>query len=374
MQRRSRGIITPSDWPWIVAPQALKRATCNEHNKERMKTPNSRSTCSLVGLVSYLEMPQHKVVNMRRKREKGATTKAKPSPEKKPEKLRRTRSKRRKQSTSDNDSDNEIVQAPDTVSVTEQNAEETCIQEKSPEDSQDQVWQVKTAEGTGDEGDIKKLKICLTRPPLTPESCDKSPKSKRRHTRATSLSDTASIEGSDEKKKIKHRSKWSISEVSETSEKKCSPQPNDSDQETNVQPEVTNVNVGIKADEEEPPKQIQQSEKKEVENVANVDNVDKEPIFIESETKISDESCTQIEQSTTVENTVKDEEDETNLSSEKVTSPERKRSMSIDKSEILEIHAEESKIEISEHGITESQKEDTMGEESNGGMTHIAEQ
>lgn len=320
---------------------------------------------------------------MRRKREKGAAAKAKPSPEKKPEKLKRTRSKRRKQSTSDNDSGDEIGQAPEMISMTNKNDEETSTKEDSPQDSQDQVWQVKTAEGSGDGGEIQKLKICLKRPPSTPESGDRSPRSKRRHASTASLSDATSTEGSEEKKK-KHRSKRSMCDVSEIVEKHSDPQPKESDQEPSVKPEITSEIVvasaekDISATEKESCEQPQISQEilnEQTDLEQPVDNNDKNSPSTEPEptTIPKDESDCQIKP--IEENIIKDKETDTNVTSENVHNPERKRSVSVDKSEILELHAEESKGDISEHGITECGKEDTsVGEqESDAGVIHKEE-
>ncbi|XP_075991769.1 uncharacterized protein LOC142987103 [Anticarsia gemmatalis] len=147
---------------------------------------------------------------MRRKSERTASKKAKASPEKKVEKAKRTRTRRRKQSTSsDNDSPDEgsPVREVEAVAEPEKKPPQTPVKEDSPEEAQDQVWRVKASEG--DVGEIQKLKICLTRPPSTPERVDRSPRSKRKHSRATSSSDTPSVEGVDEKKKTRHRSRRS---------------------------------------------------------------------------------------------------------------------------------------------------------------------
>ncbi|KPJ11944.1 Venom dipeptidyl peptidase 4 [Papilio machaon] len=159
---------------------------------------------------------------MRRKRERSTTAKSKASPEKKVEKVRRTRGRRRKQSTSSgNESGEEVIAAlvPEKVTEPAQSDIQTSNKEESPPETQDQVWQVKTAEGSGDGGEIQKLKICLKRPPSTPEAGDKSPRSKRKHTRATSSSDSTSVETPDDKKKNRHRTRRSACDSSETSEK-----------------------------------------------------------------------------------------------------------------------------------------------------------
>lgn len=150
---------------------------------------------------------------MRRKSERTASKKAKPSPEKKAtEKVKRTRtSKRRKQSTSSEESAEDTSPPRDTqvnVVEAEKKPPQTPTKEKevSPEDAHE-VWHVKTAEVPSDTGEIQKLKICLTRPPSTPERVDRSPRSRRKHSRATSSSDTPSVEAAEDRKKSKHRSK-----------------------------------------------------------------------------------------------------------------------------------------------------------------------
>ncbi|OWR49179.1 acinus [Danaus plexippus plexippus] len=154
---------------------------------------------------------------MRRKSDRTASKKTKPSPEKKEkvEKVKRPRTRRRKQSTtSESESAEEPAQTVQKVEVVESQNElpPKSVKEDSPEESQEQVWHVKATETSGDVGEIKKLKICLARPPSTPERVDRSPRSKRKHSRATSSSDIPSVE-SEDKKKPKHRSRRGAAEV-----------------------------------------------------------------------------------------------------------------------------------------------------------------
>lgn len=182
---------------------------------------------------------------MRRKSER-STKKAKASPERKVDKGKRPRTRRgRKQSTSsENESadDSAVVQAapivvepnPLPVTPTKKEASQKAGEgePESKQETPDQVWQVKSAQSSGDSGEIHKLKICLTRPPSTPERVDRSPRSKRKHSRATSSSDTPSAEGSEEKKdrKSKHRSRRSTRESHDSSEKTQESQSEDAEQ------------------------------------------------------------------------------------------------------------------------------------------------
>ncbi|XP_047987143.1 uncharacterized protein LOC125226995 [Leguminivora glycinivorella] len=176
---------------------------------------------------------------MRRKSERTASKKAKPSPEKKTaEKAKKTRtSRRRKQSNSSEESgeDASPVREAEATPVVEQETKppQTPTKEKevSPEDAHE-VWHVKAAETPSDTGEIQKLKICLTRPPSTPERVDRSPRSRRKHSRATSSSDTPSVEGVEDRKKSKHRSKRSARESKDESEKNQDSQGDEADSET----------------------------------------------------------------------------------------------------------------------------------------------
>ncbi|XP_063617877.1 uncharacterized protein LOC134790840 [Cydia splendana] len=184
---------------------------------------------------------------MRRKSERTATKKAKPSPEKKTaEKAKKTRtSRRRKQSTSSEESAEEtspVREAEATPVEQEQKPPQTPTKEKevSPEDAHE-VWHVKTAEVPSDTGEIQKLKICLTRPPSTPERVDRSPRSRRKHSRATSSSDTPSVEAVEDRKKSKHRSKRSARESKDESEKNQDSQGDEADSETPSEPKSRKI-------------------------------------------------------------------------------------------------------------------------------------
>ncbi|CAG5056644.1 unnamed protein product [Parnassius apollo] len=340
--------------------------------------------------------------SMRRKSERSATKK-KASPEKKVEKLKRTRSRRRKSTSSENESGEEskVKQEAEVTNVVEQNVEQTAKTD-SPEESQEQVWQVKAADGSGDSGELQKIKICLTRPPSTPERVDKSPRSRRKHSRTTSFSDSQTGEGPEEKKKSRLRSKHSTSVSSENSDKtdihldepqkECTSEKN---LDTEIQ-EPTDVVSQSQSNEEntmnekreiqEPTDVMSQSQLNEEKTMNERSDIkDSRDVMPQSQSNerrtISDENisaCIQSETETStleeinIQNKIdvdatkesendkscedKDKQNYTDKESEK-KSPERERSMSIDKSEVLEIHAEESKGEISDLGISESQNE-----------------
>lgn len=193
---------------------------------------------------------------MRRKSER-MSKKTKTSPEKKIEKPKRGRtSRRRKQSSS---SDNESV-GESSPAVVIENVEQIdkkspvkqpiSVEEESPEEKQDQVWQVKTSEGSGDSGEIQKLKICLARPSSTPERVDKSPRSKRKHSRTTSSSDTAA-EVTDDKNKKKHRSKRNTKESKEDLDKSFDSQGDDTEKDQTEEVEIIQI-VEEQNDEAEP--------------------------------------------------------------------------------------------------------------------------
>nr|XP_053623584.1 uncharacterized protein LOC128682748 [Plodia interpunctella] len=320
---------------------------------------------------------------MRRKSERTASKKLKPSPEKKVEKVKRTRSRRsRKQSTSsDNESGEETVpEVVETIIEGDKKPPPTPKKADSPDESQDQVWQVKTAETSGDMGEIQKLKICLTRPPSTPERVDRSPRSKRKHSRATSSSDTPSVEGTEEKKK-KHRSKRSTRESKDEDDKKLESQ---DEQEEKNKPENNTSEITQSSDKvseivpDEVPMSTTSDDTKSHESKSQ-DNSEKqetpkvelkeEPVQTDK-TKSSDADTTVVspsDSSVTVshssEAVVESVKDETTVVSSKDectkpdlnTSPKmensenerskRQRSVSIDKSEVLEIHEEDTKIE-----------------------------
>lgn len=160
-------------------------------------------------------------------RRKSDRKKAKSSPEKKIEKPKRGRSsKRRKRSSSspDNESVDEGSPQPIEIIDSSEQSENIIPKMSTPQKEQtmteegklDQVWQVKTAESSGDSGEIQKLKICLTRPAVTPERPDKSPRSRKRLNRNHSQSDTSGAETVDEKRKSRHRSKRSTRESRDT--------------------------------------------------------------------------------------------------------------------------------------------------------------
>ncbi|XP_060806979.1 uncharacterized protein LOC106142992 [Amyelois transitella] len=315
---------------------------------------------------------------MRRKSERTASKKAKPSPEKKIEKVKRTRSRRsRKQSTSsDNESAEETVtEVLETVSEEDKKLPQTPKKADSPDESQDQVWQVKTAESSGENtGEIQKLKICLTRPPSTPERVDRSPRSKRKHSRATSSSDTPSVEGAEDRKK-KHRSKRTTRESKDEDDKKHDSQEEpdtDIEKTTNIDNEITQSGDNASKTEELPMSTTNDDSKSHEDKAEDVERKDSsvEEIKENNQTKSSDadttvvsprdESVTVSQTSDSVAEPAQDEiavvssKDETNQADVKILtctspnkeSPKRQRSESIDKSEVLEIHVEEdTKIE-----------------------------
>ncbi|XP_068620784.1 uncharacterized protein [Battus philenor] len=385
---------------------------------------------------------------MRRKRERSATTKSKASPERKPEKIKRTRSKRRKQSiSSGNESNEEAVSGlvSEKLNDTELNAEQSSKTEVCPEEPQDQVWQVKTAKGSGDGGEIQKLKICLTRPPSTPERAERSPRSKRKHSRAASLSDSASVEGQDEKKKGKHRTKRTMGELSEISEKNNDIQSNDQEPEIQIESTVLEKEIvaetqkqAVQNPEQELHNENVETEETDVENAETEDKKTESNLVITESQDENNENTTHIEtelndtrnesdsektevnneeneikeeiiQSTDISVTDNVQPESTNSAKEfmdidenevtstelastsemkELTTPsihsdedvskemvqdkqdtaetldivnlERKRSPSLDKSEILEIHAEESKGDISDQGNAESPNHDNI--------------
>lgn len=186
---------------------------------------------------------------MRRKSERSGK-KTKGSPEKKIEKPKRTRSSRRKKQSSSSEHESDHETSPDRVEPAEDvemksPVKPAVVKEESPEEKQDQVWQVKAAEGSSDSGEIQKLKICLARPPSTPERVDKSPRSKRKHSRTTSSSDSLSFEVIDEKKK-KHRSKRAGRESKDELEKTQDDEP---EQEEQAAPEDKEKVGGYQSDE-----------------------------------------------------------------------------------------------------------------------------
>lgn len=171
---------------------------------------------------------------MRRKSDR-TNKKTKSLPEEKVEKpkAKRTSRRRKQSSSSDNESKGEgspIHETKVIEQIEKKSPIKQPVKDDSPEDKQDQVWQVKTSESSGDSGEIQKLKICLARPPSTSETIDKSPRSKRKHTRTTSSSDTPT-ENLEEKKKSKHRSKKNARESKDDSDKNQDSQGDEIDKE-----------------------------------------------------------------------------------------------------------------------------------------------
>ncbi|XP_038216477.1 apoptotic chromatin condensation inducer in the nucleus-like [Zerene cesonia] len=298
---------------------------------------------------------------MRRRSDKAATKKAKASPEKKekekPEKLKRTRSRRRKQSSS---SENESVEesvSKQTIEVSEPVTEIAPVvaKEESPEQSQEQVWHVKAADTSGDGGEIQKLKICLTRPPSTPERVDRSPRSKRKHSRATSSSDTPSVE-SEEKKKPKHRTRRFTAEAKDSLEKSSTVQSDEMENESQAQPSTKSDSDISQSNESKDTKEItsyetpmsttndDKEEKMDTSDTVKSESLDQDK---DAQDKISDAD-------TTVASPKQQEEVP---ASPEMKSPMRKRSSSVEKSEVLELHAEDSRCESSD--FNEPQEEDS---------------
>ncbi|XP_063839135.1 uncharacterized protein LOC135088176 [Ostrinia nubilalis] len=308
---------------------------------------------------------------MRRKSERTASKKTK-SPEKKIEKVKRTRTRRRKQSTSsDNESADETtpVQVVETVTEVEKKPPGTPAKEDSPGEAHDQVWQVKAAEG-GDVGEIQKLKICLTRPPSTPERVDRSPRSKRKHSRATSSSDTPSNEGVEERKKSKHRSKRSTRESKDDSEKN-----HDSQEEADVDADSQNVKdksdceISQSSDKksvttsDDTPMSTTNEESKVSGNVEESSDKQESQNKMEVEVEVSkpsdaDTTVASPKVETTVETTVVSSDTVEMHKSEERENEESNKDLSEDKSEVLELHAED-RCESSDTELNKSQTKDT---------------
>lgn len=310
---------------------------------------------------------------MRRKSERTATKKTK-SPEKKIEKVKRTRTRRRKQSTSsDNESADEPapVQEVETVTEVEKKPPGTPVKEDSPGEP-DQVWQVKAPEG-GDGGEIQKLKICLTRPPSTPERVDRSPRSKRKHSRATSSSDTPSNEGVEDRKKVKHRSKRSTRE-SKDDEKNHDSHEEDADADSQYIKEKTECEISQSSDKksstvsDDTPMSTTNEDAKEKENENVDDSTDKQESQNKKEVEDADVSKTSDADTTVaspkVETTVVTSETELTKPIEQ-DSGEPSKESSEDKSEVLEIHAEE-RCESSDTELNKSQTEVAKDAEKSG--------
>lgn len=314
---------------------------------------------------------------MRRKSERVVNKKTKASPEKSIEKPKRTKTRRRKQSsTSDNESCEEKSPVHESVAMSdvEKDVQESSMKKDQVEESQDQVWQVKTAEGSGDVGEIQKLKICLTRPPSTPERGDKSPRSKGKHSRATSSSDTPSVDSVEEKRK-KHRSRKTSHDTK--NDKNNDTQFEQQNELENIKPEssVQEHNEITQNETEEPaeapvsttnekdaPDDSEKSESNQTED-RNCPT-DLECKSDADTTVVSPKAGTTVvspDDETILPDTVefKDESDTNTLEKD---SPTRKRSASVDKSEILELHPDESKIESSDNETSKLQEEESKEE------------
>ncbi|XP_050361883.1 uncharacterized protein LOC126781104 [Nymphalis io] len=305
---------------------------------------------------------------MRRKSERTATkkTRSSPEPKEKVEKVKRTRTRRRKQSSSSESESAEDPAPKETVVVsqTETNVPPKPAKEDSPEESQEQVWHVKATESSGDVGEIKKLKICLARPPSTPERPDRSPRSRRKHSRATSSSDTQSVEGED-KKKAKHRSKR-LTESKDMTDKNQDSQGDEaevaSQTSLTTEPESTEVSESTqqnKAVADETPMSTTTEEVKDdkVESTESNESKDTDQ-KAQEESKDNESKDKPSDADTTVVSPKSDDDNDKDSNSHKNESPIRKRSLSEEKSEILELHADESRMESSEISLNESQGED----------------
>uniref|UniRef100_A0A2A4JEB9 RRM domain-containing protein n=1 Tax=Heliothis virescens TaxID=7102 RepID=A0A2A4JEB9_HELVI len=326
---------------------------------------------------------------MRRKSERTASKKGKASPEKKVEKVKRTRTRRRKQSSStENESADEgsPVREVESAGDAEKKPPVTPAKEDSPEEAQDQVWRVKTTEASGD---IKKLKICLTRPPSTPERVDRSPRSKRKHSRATSSSDTPSVEGVDEKKKTRHRSKRLARDSKEESEKtdshgeEAEHQDHDKSSDevtqsetveetetpmstTNEETKVTETENLIQSSQEVPEtnETPKVTESQDTEKASDADTTVASP---KDETRVasppaepnveSNTDSQEVQPSDVTENKSPENKspEQTNVTEKE--SPVRQREESVEKSEVLELHAEDSKCESSDNEAGQSKEE-----------------
>ncbi|XP_064076600.1 uncharacterized protein LOC113394453 [Vanessa tameamea] len=305
---------------------------------------------------------------MRRKSERTASkkTRVSPEPKEKIEKVRRTRTRRRKHSSSSESESAEDTVPKETVVVsqTETTVPPKPAKEDSPEESQEQVWHVKATESSGDVGEIKKLKICLARPPSTPERPDRSPRSRRKHSRATSSSDTQSVEG-EEKKKSKHRSKKST-ESKDVTDKNQDSQGDDAEVATQApmttEPESTEITESTQqsiavADETPMSTTTEEIKDDKVESTEPSEGKDSDQ-KAQEESKDNESKDKPSDADTTVVSPKSDEDKDKDSNSHKNESPTRKRSLSEEKSEILELHADESRCESSEISLNESQGED----------------
>lgn len=306
---------------------------------------------------------------MRRKSERTASKK-KASPEKKEkvEKVKRTRTRRSRKQSSSSESESAEDNAPKEtkgeVSQTEDTIPPKSSKEDSPEESQEQVWHVKATETSGDVGEIQKLKICLARPPSTPERADRSPRSKRKHSRATSSSDTQSVEG-EEKKKSKHRSKrlTESKDAGDTSKEDHDEADAAPQAPATSEPESTETNTEVESSESNKPvtDEAPMSTTNEEVKDDNVESSECKENEASHKSEVIEDTDTQEKPSdadtTVVSPKPVDNDEEGTTSSPKI--PERKRSMSAEKSEILELHAEDSRCESSEISMNESQEIDS---------------
>ncbi|XP_050675459.1 apoptotic chromatin condensation inducer in the nucleus isoform X1 [Leptidea sinapis] len=313
---------------------------------------------------------------MRRKSEKAPVKKTKGSPEKKEKektvKLKRTRSSRRRKqsSSSENESDEESVPQQETEVISSEPVPVQGIPvEESPEMSQDQVWHVKTPENTGDGG---KLKICLTRPPSTPERVDRSPRSKRKHSRATSTSDTAIVDG-DEKKKLKHRTRRTTVETKDISDRNSTEQ--DDSMEKEAETEVSyKPESDIKDDFKEsipddtPMSTTSDDDLKQIDKAEVVeDAVSKSEtgtaIIKSLEGDLIDKTS---DADTTVKTPLRNEDEsstQTTLSplpDNSCSARKEERSVSVEKSEVLELHVEDESMKLETSNCNKAQAEDSM--------------
>lgn len=287
---------------------------------------------------------------MRRKSERTATKKGKTSPEKKVEKVKRTRTRRRKQSSSSENESGDEGSPVKEVEVAEEDAKvpPNTVKEESPEDAQEQVWHVKATEASGDVGEIQKLKICLARPPSTPERADKSPRSKRKHSRATSSSDSPSIESVDEKRK--HRSKKSRDSKDESDKNDSQEEEPGTHFESNESDQVSQ-STDSQHTCDETPMSTTNEETKPTESETPVDGNRQENVSQQSESVSEAEAQdNSVADTTVVSPKVDSQENNSEMNTTERESQEckRERSVSVEKSEVLEIHAEETKCESSE--------------------------
>lgn len=311
---------------------------------------------------------------MRRKSERVVNKKTKASPEKSMDKSKRAKTRRRKHSsTSDNESGEEKspVHEKRATSDSEKELQETSNKNDNTEESQDQVWQVKTAETSGDVGEIQKLKICLTRPPSTPERGDKSPRSKGKHSRATSSSDTPSVDSVEEKRK-KHRSRKTshdtfnndtqIEQQNEVEDVKPESSVEEDNEVTQSETDQTAEAPVSTTNEEDIPDNSGKSESNENEEKNVVTDVDCKSDADTTVVSPKAETTVVSPNDKTILPDTDESKEESATSIVEKGSPTRKRSASVDKSEILELHPDESKIESSDNEASKQQEEESKEE------------